>query len=54
MVLLRNDQTPTYMLASVVDDYLSKVSHIIRGDDHFNNSFRQIQIIKYLKWPQPI
>ena len=53
MVLLRNDGTPTYMLASVVDDYNMKISHIIRGDDHFNNAFRQIQIIKYLNWPIP-
>ena len=53
MVLLRKDQTPTYMLASVVDDYNMQISHIIRGDDHFNNAFRQIQIIKYLNWPIP-
>ena len=53
MVLLRKDQTPTYMLASVVDDYNMNISHIIRGDDHFNNAFRQIQIIKYLNWPIP-
>ena len=53
MVLLRKDKTPTYMLASVVDDYIMGISHIIRGDDHFNNAFRQIQIIKYLNWPIP-
>ena len=54
MVLLRKDKTSTYMLASVVDDFDMKISHIIRGDDHLNNAFRQIQIIKYLKWPIPI
>ena len=54
MVLLRKDKTSTYMLASVVDDYDMKISHIIRGDDHFNNAFRQIQILKYLKWPIPL
>ena len=54
MVLLRKDNSPTYMLASVVDDYNMEITHIIRGDDHFNNAFRQIQIIKYLNWPIPI
>ena len=54
MVLLKKDQKPTYMLASVVDDNEMNISHIIRGDDHLNNAFRQIQIIKYLKWPIPI
>ena len=54
MVLLRKDKTSTYMLASVVDDFDMQISHIIRGDDHLNNAFRQIQIIKYLKWPIPV
>ena len=54
MVLLRKDNSPTYMLASVVDDYNMEITHIIRGDDHFNNAFRQIQIIKYMNWPIPI
>ena len=54
MILLKKDQKPTYMLASVVDDNEMNISHIIRGDDHLNNAFRQIQIIKYLKWPIPI
>ena len=54
MVLLRKDNTPTYMLASVVDDYNMEITHIIRGDDHLNNAFRQIQIIKYMNWPIPI
>ena len=53
MVLLRKDNSPTYMLASVVDDYNMKITNIIRGDDHFNNAFRQIQIIKYMNWPIP-
>ena len=53
MVLLRKDNSPTYMLASVVDDYNMEITHIIRGDDHFNNAFRQIQIIKYMNWPIP-
>ena len=53
MVLLRKDNSPTYMLASVVDDYNMEITNIIRGDDHFNNAFRQIQIIKYMNWPKP-
>ena len=53
MVLLRKDNSPTYMLASVVDDYNMEITNIIRGDDHFNNAFRQIQIIKYMNWPMP-
>ena len=41
------------MLSSVVDDYEMGVTHIIRGDDHLNNAFRQIQIIKYMSWKEP-
>ena len=53
MIILRSDNTPTYMLSSVVDDNDMGITHIIRGDDHFNNAFRQIQIIKYLNWNIP-
>jgi glutamyl-tRNA synthetase len=53
MVILRSDKSPTYMLSSVVDDYSMGVTHIIRGDDHLNNAFRQIQIIKFLNWKEP-
>ena len=53
MVILRSDKTPTYMLSSVVDDYEMAVTHIIRGDDHLNNAFRQVQIIKYMNWKEP-
>ena len=53
MIILRSDNTPTYMLSSVVDDNEMGITHIIRGDDHFNNAFRQIQIIKYLNWQVP-
>src|SRR3546814_12045724 len=41
-ILLRSDGTPTYMLAVVVDDHDMGVTPVIRGDDHLNNSFRQI------------
>jgi glutamyl-tRNA synthetase len=54
MVLLRSDGTPTYMLAVVVDDYDMGVNHVIRGDDHLNNAFRQYMIIKAMGWPEPI
>ena len=53
MVILRSDNSPTYMLSSVVDDNEMGITHIIRGDDHFNNAFRQIQILKYLNWNIP-
>jgi glutamyl-tRNA synthetase len=53
MILLRSDGTPTYMLAVVVDDHDMGVTHVIRGDDHLNNAFRQLGIIKALGWPEP-
>jgi len=52
-ILLRSDGTPTYMLAVVVDDHDMGVTHIIRGDDHLNNAFRQLAIIKAMGWPVP-
>jgi len=52
-ILLRSDGTPTYMLAVVVDDFDMGVSHVIRGDDHLNNAFRQLAIIKAMGWPVP-
>ena len=54
LVLLRSDGTPTYMLAVVVDDHDMGVTHIIRGDDHLNNAFRQLPIIKAMGWPEPV
>nr|WP_295371552.1 glutamate--tRNA ligase [uncultured Sphingosinicella sp.] len=54
MVLLRSDGTPTYMLAVVVDDQDMGVTHVIRGDDHLNNAFRQLGIIKAMGWPEPV
>src|SRR5579863_1772086 len=52
-VLLRSDGTPTYMLAVVVDDHDMDVSHVIRGDDHLNNAFRQLTILHAMDWPVP-
>ena len=53
-VLLRGDGTPTYMLAVVVDDHDMGVTHVIRGDDHLNNAFRQLVIIGAMGWPVPV
>jgi glutamyl-tRNA synthetase len=54
MVLLRSDGTPTYMLAVVVDDHDMGVTHVIRGDDHLNNAFRQLQLIHACGWSAPV
>lgn len=53
-ILLRSDGTPTYMLAVVVDDHDMGVTHVVRGDDHLNNAFRQLAIIRAMGWPEPI
>ncbi len=52
-ILLRSDGTPTYMLAVVVDDHDMGITHVIRGDDHLNNAFRQLAIIHAMRWPEP-
>jgi glutamyl-tRNA synthetase len=52
-ILLRSDGSPTYMLAVVVDDHDMGVTHVIRGDDHLNNAFRQLAIINAMGWPEP-
>ncbi len=54
LVLLRSDGTPTYMLAVVVDDHDMGVTHVIRGDDHLNNAFRQLPIYRANGWPEPV
>lgn len=53
MVLLRADGTPTYMLSVVVDDHDMDVTHVIRGDDHLTNAFRQTQIYRAMGWDIP-
>jgi glutamyl-tRNA synthetase len=53
MVLLRADGTPTYMLSVVVDDHDMEISHVIRGDDHLTNAFRQTQLYEALDWTPP-
>ncbi len=53
MVLLRADGTPTYMLSVVVDDHDMGVTHVIRGDDHLTNAFRQYQLYQACGWDVP-
>ncbi|MGE0733332.1 MAG: glutamate--tRNA ligase [Alphaproteobacteria bacterium] len=53
MVLLRGDGTPTYMLSVVVDDHDMNITHVIRGDDHLTNAFRQTQIYLAMGWQPP-
>lgn len=53
LILLRSDGTPTYNLAVVVDDHDMNITHVIRGDDHLNNAFRQYQIYKAMDWKVP-
>ncbi|MCF8495811.1 MAG: glutamate--tRNA ligase [Alphaproteobacteria bacterium] len=53
-ILLRSDGTPTYMLSVVVDDHDMGVTHVIRGDDHLNNAFRQKIIIDAMGWSVPV
>ncbi len=53
LIILRSDGTPTYMLAVIVDDHDMGITHVIRGDDHLNNTFRQNVIYDALGWDQP-
>ena len=53
MVLMRADGTPTYMLAVVVDDHDMGITHVIRGDDHLVNAFRQVQLFRAMDWDLP-
>jgi len=52
-VILRQDGSPTYQLSAVVDDHLMKITHVIRGDDHKINTFKQKQIYEAMKWNVP-
>ena len=58
-IILRADGSPTYMLAVVVDDHDMGVTHVIRGDDHLNNAFRQLPIYRAMQeiesgWAYPV
>jgi glutamyl-tRNA synthetase len=52
-VILRKDNTPTYQLSATVDDHEMKVTHIVRGDDHMINTFKQKQIYEAMGWEVP-
>lgn len=52
-IILRSDGTPVYMLSVVVDDHDMGVTHVVRGDDHLNNTFRQNIIYDALGWKKP-
>jgi len=54
MVLVRADGSPTYMLSVVVDDHDMGITHVIRGDDHLTNAFRQSLIYRAMGWELPI
>ena len=54
MIVLRSDNTPTYMLAVVVDDHDMGVTHVIRGDDHLNNAARQQMVYTAMSWTVPV
>ena len=53
LIILRSDGSPTYLHAVVVDDHDMEISHVIRGDDHLTNTFRQVQIYKAMEWDLP-
>ncbi len=53
MIILRSDGTPTYLHAVVVDDHDMAITHVIRGDDHMTNTFRQLQIYQGMGWDLP-
>ena len=53
MIILRSDGTPTYNHSVVVDDHDMGITHVIRGDEHLNNAFRQVQIYQAMDWDLP-
>ena len=52
-IILRKDNSPTYQLSATVDDHEMKITHVIRGDDHMINAFKQKQIYEAMKWKVP-
>jgi len=53
MIILRSDGRPTYLHAVVVDDHDMGITHVIRGDDHLTNTFRQCQVYDAMGWARP-
>ena len=52
-IILRKDKSPTYQLSATVDDHEMNITHVIRGDDHMINSFKQKQIYEAMNWKVP-
>ena len=52
-IILRKDKSPTYQLSATVDDHEMNITHVIRGDDHMINSFKQKQIYDAMEWEVP-
>ncbi|MCM2591549.1 glutamate--tRNA ligase [Rossellomorea marisflavi] len=53
-VIAKKDGTPTYNFAVAVDDYLMKISHVLRGEDHISNTPKQLMIFDALGWEPPV
>jgi len=53
-VIVKNDGTPTYNFAVAIDDYLMKISHVLRGDDHISNTPKQLMIFEAFGWEAPV
>jgi len=53
-VIMKSTDSPTYNFAAAVDDAEMRISHVIRGDDHLNNAFRQLAIVRAMDWPEPV
>ncbi|MBW3111336.1 glutamate--tRNA ligase [Bacillus sp. MCCB 382] len=53
-VIAKKDGTPTYNFAVAVDDYLMKITHVLRGEDHISNTPKQLMIFEALGWEAPV
>lgn len=53
-VLIRSNGAPTYNLSVVVDDVFSRITHIVRGDDHINNTPKQMHLYRFFNYPVPL
>ena len=52
-IIMKSDGTPTYSFACVIDDHLLNISHVIRGEDHITNTFKQMLLYEKLSWIPP-
>ncbi len=52
-IIMKSDGTPTYSFACVIDDHLLNISHVIRGEDHITNTFKQLLLYEKIKWQPP-